>query len=79
MKLSEKIRKNGVAAIVLCIFFIIFGFILTIHFSESGDLSGIPVMIGPVSILVGTSMDTATNVLVLLIVFLVMYAFLWRR
>ena len=77
MKFYDKIKRNGTAAIVLFIFFVIFGFILTIHMSEVSH--GIPVMIGPVSLIVGTSIDTATNVLVLLIVFLVMYTFLLRK
>ena len=58
---------------------VIFGFILTIRLSETENQTGHHVMLGPVSFLVGTSMDTLTNVVVMMIVILVMYVFLWRK
>ncbi|MBO4302074.1 hypothetical protein J5839_01850 [Methanosarcinaceae archaeon] len=79
MRPGDRIKKNGTAILMFLIFLVIFGFILTIRLSETENQTGHHVMLGPVSFLVGTSMDTLTNVVVMMIVILVMYVFLWRK
>jgi|GEM_PF-6663088 len=77
MKIQEKIARNGVILISLLIAFVIIGFLLTIELAEDPSFAGI-IMIGPLPIIFGTSIETLVNVLVLSIIFLVFYAFLWR-
>lgn len=78
MKIQEKFAKNGVTFIIVGIAFLIIGFLLTIKLSEDPEIAGI-IMIGPLPIIVGTSIETLTNVLVLAIISLIFYAFLWRK
>ncbi len=77
MKIQDKIAKNGVLFIILGIAFVIIGFLLTFELAEDPNFAGI-IMIGPLPIIFGTSIETLTNVLVLSVIFLVFYAFLWR-
>lgn len=77
MKIQDKIAKNGVLFIILGIAFVIIGFLLTVELAEDPNFAGI-IMIGPLPIIFGTSIETLTNVLVLSVIFLVFYAFLWR-